>query len=353
MQVRSSNLYYLLSYAWQRLIEKEYVDASAEYSRTAAELFARVLIRVANKLLDQRLDRSYREFVDDLRRPRGKISLSSSIARGTEVRGVLECHFDELTEDVIHNQIIKVTVRRLSSIDGMPKELRDALSLIVRRMASVSDVNISTQEIHRTRLNSNLRRYRPALSICAMLNTALIPNHQTGRWSFNSFDGDEQEMGRLFEDFVCGFLSLEQQTFPRVGSTKVNWCFDGNDNRLLPGLRTDITLRRPGHIAVIETKCYENPLVPRVWGGPPALRSQDVCQLAAYLSNYRVHEECITGVLLYAVDKPTIPATRIHLLGVEVAILEVDLSQPWRAIDGTLRELVHLLESAGGATQRS
>jgi len=37
-------------------------------------------------------------------------------------RGVVRCEFDELTEDVLHNRIIKATVRRLSLVDGLDTE---------------------------------------------------------------------------------------------------------------------------------------------------------------------------------------------------------------------------------------
>ncbi|MFN9944925.1 MAG: 5-methylcytosine restriction system specificity protein McrC, partial [bacterium] len=103
-------------------------------------------------MLRQRLDRGYRADVDDLRRPRGKIHFARTAARGVEVRGVLECGFDDTTEDVLHNRIIKATVKRLAMVDGLSKELRHGLLTIAREMPTVADVPISAQDFQRVQL---------------------------------------------------------------------------------------------------------------------------------------------------------------------------------------------------------
>mgnify|MGYP001611014188 CR=1 FL=1 len=348
MQVRVENLYFLLCYAWGHFEERDLVEIAADDARTAAELFARVLVTASRRLLRQRLDRGYREDVDDLRRPRGKIHFASTAARGAEVRGVLECGFDDTTEDVLHNRLIKATVKRLSTVDGLPNELRHRLLTIAREMPTVADVVISAQDFQRVQLHSNLRRYRLGLNVCALLHRCLLPDERTGRWQFRSFAGDEREMGMLFESFVREFLAREQREFPKVERTRIRWVVEGETNGLLPGLNTDITLRRPGHAVVVETKCYGAPLISGRFGNSATLRSKDVCQLVAYLANFRVAGDRLAGVLLYAVDRPTVPPTRIRLLGHDVHVLELNLDQPWRALDQALRDIVGVLAATGG-----
>ncbi|MBL8718209.1 MAG: hypothetical protein JNL79_19670 [Myxococcales bacterium] len=341
MQLRVENLYYLLCYAWGCLDEHDLVDVAAQEVRTAEELFARVLHAASRRLLRQRLDRGYREETDDLRRPRGKLHVARTAARGAHSRGIIECSFDDVTEDVLHNRVLKATVRRLATVEGIGKELRHDLEAVAREMPAVTDVSITTQDFQRLQLHSNLRRYRFALHVCALLHRCLLPDQGTGQWRFRSFTGDEREMGELFESFVRAFLTQEQRVFPKVGRTPIQWIVDGDPNGLLPGLMTDITLRRPGHAVVVETKCYGKPLVQRQFNRAAALRSKDVCQLVAYLANFRrAEEERLTGVLMYAVDQPTLPSTRMRLLGHEVHVVEVDLNQPWTKIDRCLRDFV-------------
>lgn len=340
MQVKVQNLYFLLCYAWGLLDERANVEVGAAEARSAEELFARVLIAAVRRLLSQHLDRGYRELVDELRRPRGKLHLARSAARGADVRGVLECSVDEITEDVLHNRIIKSTVNRLAAVETLPSEHRRALAAIARQMADVADAPISAQDFRRVQLHSNLRRYRLALDVCALLNRCLLPEQGTGRWLFRSFVGDEREMGLVFEGFVRGFLTNEQQTFVRVERTRIQWQTQGETNGLLPTLNTDVTLRRPGHVVVVETKCYSAPLAGGRFGDAPRLRSADVCQLAAYLANFDAASDRLTGVLLYAVDTPTIPPTCFRLFGRAVYVRELNLNRPTQELSRALLDLV-------------
>jgi 5-methylcytosine-specific restriction enzyme subunit McrC len=346
VQVRVENLYYLLAYAWQHFEERHSVAVGAAEAPTAEALLARMLITASRQLLRQRLDRGYHEEVAELKRPRGKLHVATSLARGMHLRGVLECTFDELTEDVLHNRIIKTTVRRLATVTGLPSKLRHELLTVAREMPAVSDVAINGQSFQRVQLHSNLRRYRLALNVCQLLHRCLMPDERKGRWRFRSFTGDEREMGLLFENFVREFLVREQQTFAKIERTMIRWRAEGETNGLLPGLRTDITLRRPGHTVVVETKCYGRPLVSGPHGNRLKLRSHDVCQLVAYLANFAPSDGQLTGVLLYAVDHPTIPATMVHLLGHEVHVIELNLNQPWEAIDRCLRGYVDLIATS-------
>lgn len=342
MQVRVENLYFLLAYAWGHFEERDLVEISATNARTAEELFARVLLTAVRRLLRQRLDRGYREDVDELRRPRGKIHIARSAARGAELRGVLECCFDDTTEDVLHNRLLKATVMRLSTVDGLSSDLRHGLVSMAREMPTVTDIAIYANDFHRVQLNSNLRRYRLAMNVCALLHRCLLPDERTGRWHFRSFAGNEREMGLLFESFVREFLAREQRVFPSVKRTQIRWLVEGDTNGLLPGLNTDITLRRPGHSVVIETKCYGAPLVHGQFG-KATLRSKDICQLVAYLANFRTDGNRLAGVLLYAVDRPIVPATKMRLLEHEVHVLELNLNQSWQEIDHALRNIVRVL----------
>lgn len=330
--------------------ERDLVEIESTEARTAEELFARVLLGASRRLLRQRLDRGYREDVDELRRPRGKINFARTAARGIEVRGVLECGFDDTTEDVLHNRIIKATVKRLATVEGLPTDLRHGLLAVAREMPTVGDVSIAAQDFQRVQLHSNLRRYRLAMNVCSLLHRCLLPDDRSGRWSFRSFAGDEREMGLLFEGFVREFLAREQHAFPRVERTRIRWAVEGETNGLLPSLNTDITLLRPGHSVVVETKCYGAPLVSGPYGAGATLRSKDLCQLLAYLANFRSGAERVTGVLLYAVDRPTVPPTNMRLLGYDVHVVELNLNQPWRALDGALRDLVGLIAAGGAET---
>jgi hypothetical protein len=101
-------------------------------------------------------------------------------------------------------------------------------------------------------------------------------------------------------------------------------------------------------------KCCERPLVERFAGDRQTVRSADVNQLMAYLANASTPGTRLEGVLLYAVDRPTIRPTRVRVLGKAVRIQELDLDQPWYGIDRALRDFVaDLIDAAPLASTAS
>lgn len=53
-------------------------------------------------------------------------------------------------------------------------------------------------------------------------------------------------------------------------------------------------------------------------------------------------------MLLYTVDRPTVPPTRVRLLGHDVHVLELDLDRPWQRIEAALHEIVARIAAPEG-----
>jgi 5-methylcytosine-specific restriction enzyme subunit McrC len=354
MQVKVENLYYLLCYAWDHLEARDLVSVDAVSTPSVEALLGRVLLSATQGLLRQKLDRGYREEVDELRRPRGKLEVARTVSRGLEQQGLVVCSFDEYTEDVLHNRIVKTTCRKLARVESLPRPLSSGLMRAALAMPQVRDISVQSSDFHRVQLHANLRRYRLALHVCALLHRCLLPHPSGGGVTFRSFTGDEREMGLLFEEFVRSFLRHEQRVFPNVGRSTVQWVTEGETHGLIPSMQTDVTLRRPGQTVVIETKCYGSTLVGGARGHRESVRSKDLYQLVAYLSNLSAREGRLpTGVLLYAVDHPQVPTTRVRLLGFDVLIEEIDLNRPWQQISGQLLGLVERVAKSAPSTHES
>jgi len=58
MQIPIENIYYLLCYAWNKLDEKERVNASIDDKIELLDLFAKVLINATKTLLKRGIDNS-------------------------------------------------------------------------------------------------------------------------------------------------------------------------------------------------------------------------------------------------------------------------------------------------------
>ena len=137
------NLYYLFTYAWGRFPAGASISVGIDKAPDIPNLFARLLIEGANRLLRRGLDRGYTSFVEERRSPRGRLLVDRIIKEQSLRRGALVCSFDELTVDVVHNQIIKATALALSGAQNLEDEYAHQLGTLTRRMGTVSDVRLS------------------------------------------------------------------------------------------------------------------------------------------------------------------------------------------------------------------
>ena len=121
------NLFYLFCYAWNRYQEGEQIIIKKIESPNICDLFAKILINGTNHILRRGLYRGYVEFNEDLSCIRGKISLNASIKKNLFLNAKANCSFDELTYDVLHNQVIKTTIHNLSKSADLNKSLKSEL----------------------------------------------------------------------------------------------------------------------------------------------------------------------------------------------------------------------------------
>jgi 5-methylcytosine-specific restriction enzyme subunit McrC len=339
LKIRVDNLFYLFSYAWNLFSERQQISVSAIAASTPVDMFVRVLLNATKHLLLQRLDRGYVELEDELSRPRGKILVTRTLTRAVAHQSKLACRFDDCSDDVLHNQILKATLRLATYAQELNSNLRSEVLGTLRALSSVSDTSLSLGKFRMIQWHANLRRYRLPLHICELLYRRLLPETKSGDLKFRSFAEDDQELPRIFEEFVRNFFRREQNVFPRVQKARMPWKSTGETNNMLPELHTDITLTRPQQTVIVELKCYEDPLAEAQYG-VEKLRSAHLNQLHAYLSNNSDRTATKTGVLLYAVDRHRIAPLRFTLCGHDVVVRELNLNQHWQLIASDLLSII-------------
>ena len=99
----------MLSYAFQSLKQSLYEDIAVEEFEDIHNLFAGILSNGIGSQLKQGLYREYVDKYDDLTVLRGKLNIQGTIKNRVQNRQRLSCEFDELSEDNIFNQILKLT----------------------------------------------------------------------------------------------------------------------------------------------------------------------------------------------------------------------------------------------------
>jgi 5-methylcytosine-specific restriction enzyme subunit McrC len=335
------NVYYLFCYAWERFSEGKAIGVGTTDSPKISNLFATVLMRGVNRLIRRGLDRGYVEIEEEIPGVRGRIDVGDTLRRNLLIFGHATCRFDDLRYDVLHNQIIKATLTRLTEVDDLDETLRQELRRLKRLFSEITDVSLSNSLFRRVQLLRNNGNYDLLIKICELVHSALLP-HPDGKGSkFSDLLDDKKIMPAVFEAFIRNFLKTEQNQFS-VRSSLIEW--DGealtpDSVHYLPVMRTDVTLRSKHKTIIIDAKYYPEALAEHF--GQRKIISDHLYQLFAYLKNYKSQpsETSAEGILLYPTTSQSLDLAYV-IGGHNLRIKTLQLNQPWQKIHADLLDLV-------------
>jgi 5-methylcytosine-specific restriction enzyme subunit McrC len=340
MTIPIRNLYYLFLYAWGRFPGGAIGEAGIDESPDLQSLFAKLLSAGTRRLFRRGLDRGYKTFTYELAGPRGRLRLDRMIKEATKLRGTAICDFDELTHDVLHNQVLKATLTSLAGSPDVNKSIRHDLLSLARLFHDVEDVCISASQ-------RNNREYMFLMRLCEFVFWSLMPDEHGSKTRFQRVLDDEVRMSAVFEDFLRNFFQLHRSEY-RVRAEAPTWYVSDatqDDLALLPRMVTDLTLRHSDHTIIIDAKFYKNALAQGPYG--ERVRSQHLYQLVTYLQHERAYQpgRGLSGMLIYPDVGKTL-RLRYRLLGIPIIVATVDLGREWQDIEAELQGLLNLCASA-------
>ena len=337
-----ANIYYLLCYAWDHVEEQDVVrlEALEELDRVQ-DLLGKVLAEGTFRLIRRGIDRGYREVHEDVAGIRGKMDVGQTAIRALRARGQVACDFEELSHDVLHNRILRSTLKSLLRLPDLHSVVRTEVRNAYTKLDGVSVVPLSRRLFQQVHLDRNRRYYRFLLSVCWLIHEQLLVDERSGEARFTEFS--EERMEKLYEDFIIQFYRREQDHY-RVNHSgrTIAWEDQGTPDpqrSRLPRMEADVILEAPDRRIIMDAKYYEKTLGGR-YGGK--LRSDNLYQLLAYLRNRESthssgpkHE----GILLYpTVDAPV--TVDVCLEGFSVRARTIDLAQKWSDIHNGMLALV-------------
>ena len=342
MNIPIRNLYFILLYAWDHLEARDTVSVSGLRSDQPIDLLAYVLSEATERVLKHGLDRGYVPRSAATARIHGRINFGSSVRSGALARSRLWCEYDDLSYDVLHNRILKTTLRQLSEAIGLARNLRAELLRLYDRMDAVEEVRISSALFSRVRLNRNNRFYALLLSVCRAVHEGLILDETAGGLVFHQFERDEVRMRLLFQHFVKNLLRRRLPADYKVAAKRIEWQrMEGapEDLRYLPTLNTDVVVERGSQSLIIETKYTARSTTTRF--DVERARSEHLYQLFAYMQNYADGQRgrTVGGLLLYPRSDRTLDAS-FSVMGHHVRLATLDLSREWDTIEAELLALV-------------
>lgn len=339
MNIPIQNIYYLLCYAWDKLEEKDVVAVEAMDTTTLADLFARVLINGTNHLLKRGFDRGYVAQHEWTGRLRGRICFQEAIRRNATMTGRLPCDFDELSYNVLHNRILKATMRRLSRAQNLEAKNAEGLAQLCRLFGDIEDIELSSRVFGQVQLHRNNQFYDFLLKVCELIHRNLLISEKSGGSKFMDFVQDEKQMAGLYEEFVRNFYRTH--TDNQVKREDIHWRWIADDPMamsLLPKMQTDISLTSATRKIIID--CKFTPRATQRNYEAEKLRSEHLYQINAYMDNLEGEwaDTCQMMLLYPTVDLP-FSANYSHT-GHKISIRTINLNQPWQGIHHDLLALV-------------
>jgi 5-methylcytosine-specific restriction enzyme subunit McrC len=334
------NIYYLLCYAWDKLEEKEVVDVDPIESTSLADLFARVLISGTNHLVKRGFDRGYVAEHEWTGRLRGRILFQEAIRMNRIKSGRLPCSFDELSYDVLHNQILKATMRRLIRSQRVAAESSEGLARLCRLFSEIRDIELSNRVFGQVQLYRNNQFYDFLLRICQLIHKNMLVSERAGTSKFMDFVRDERQMRVLFEDFVRNFYRIH--TDYKVKREDIYWRWTAADEvaaGLLPKMQTDISLTSSTRKIIIDCKFTSD--ATKLHFGAEKLISPHLFQINAYMDNLpqdSLSDACEMMLLYPTVDTPR--SATYSYMGHTISIRTINLNQHWESIHGDLLALL-------------
>jgi 5-methylcytosine-specific restriction endonuclease McrBC regulatory subunit McrC len=333
------NIYFIFCYAWRRLEEGKVVDVGGVDSPELVDLFAKVMIGGVKHLIRRGIDRGYIPIIEELSTVRGRIHVYESIKPAIHKKPYLVCEFDELSHNVLHNQILKATILRLIGTRGIHSENAHELRLLLEPFGAVSAPLLSKRDFRQVQIHRNNAFYSFLISLCELIHEATLPDEDNGGYRFSDIIRDEKKMPLVFQDFVRNFFAIESDF--KVAPLTLRWdaiSDDEDDLKMLPTMTTDIHLEKGDRRIIIDTKYYKESL--QEHHGKQSIRSGHLYQLFSYLKNAEArHHSYLNaeGILLYPAvgDKLSI---KVEIQGHPVQVHSIKLDQPWQMIKNDLLE---------------
>ncbi|MFC2131327.1 5-methylcytosine-specific restriction endonuclease system specificity protein McrC [Bacteroidota bacterium] len=346
MKIPIENIYYLLCYSWNKLDEAEQVNVHAKDFTELLDLFAVVLKNGINQLIKRGFDRNYIEYSEDTKRLRGKIDFGISLKKNLLKKAQLHCHYDDLSHNILHNQIIKSTVHNLINIENIDKEIKDELRDLYLKLRGIDLIKIENKHFRMIQLNSNNYFYDFLLNICELIHDNIFIDENSGKFKFKDFIEDDRKMATLFEDFIRNFYKIELQKHIspiNVCREDINWDVrskEESSSKFLPKMQTDISLEFENDKLIIDTKYYQEAL--QSYYDTEKIISVNLYQILAYVTNISakggINTNC-RGMLLY----PTVHKElkeKVNIQNHDIHFNTINLNQNWQKIHDDLIELV-------------
>ena len=320
---------FLIAYAMN---PKDWRRDPAELDRAydVLEAIALAFARRTRQAIRRGLLKGYRREEDALNTVRGRIRFDEQIRRRFDIPLPIEVAFDEFTEDIEKNRLLKTAIHRLGHTRIRSKGAR----LEVRRLRPAFNMvglgsyrRGAMPEVGYTRLDEH---YRPAVELARLIIENSSLELRDGKVSGAAFFID---MNRVFERFLYVALGEPEA----LGLSQAQWrqgagltLDEGGDIKMCPDLSW-WDGSRPIFVGDAKYKKLK----------PQRFEHADIYQMLAYCTA----ADLTSGLLVYAAGEDEPGVYKIKHAGKTIEVAPLDLGGTPEAILGEVRRIAERVKA--------
>ena len=201
-----SRVLFLASYAMGAFKLREMDRFNFEDASSLVEALALALAVAARRAFASGLLHGYRTEEEAMHTVRGRIRITEQIRRRFGVPLPLEVRYDEFTEDITANRLVKAAAARLGRIRLRSRRSRADLRWVSARLANVSLVEFPANAVPKVTFDRLNAHYREVVALSRLVLRYM--SFEAGRGG-NRAPGFLIDMNVVFQDFVTQALREE------------------------------------------------------------------------------------------------------------------------------------------------
>jgi 5-methylcytosine-specific restriction enzyme subunit McrC len=318
-----SRLLFLLSYAGNQGFRPDSVAAAEDRDLWSA--LAESLAQLAERALGRGVLQGYVTVDESLRTVKGRIRISDQISRRPGMLVPLEVSYDEFTEDIAENRILRAALERMGQVPRVRPEVLSRLRQLKGKLDAVTRLPAGAPPPSWTPSRKNVR-YHAVLRLAGLVLRNASAEAGDGKQQTAAFVVD---MDQVFEDFVGSALREAMSAYPGEMRLQYNALLSEavrDSDRL--SVRPDAVHMLGGRPVVVYDANY------KAASDLGASLTADHYQMLAYCTALKVP----TAWLVYA-GVGEVKLRRILNTDIDVVEFPLDLSQPPSEILAAIGEL--------------
>ena len=251
--LRVQNAFIFLQNTYKDIDPNWFKDINLSEVNTIEDVYVITLCKVVNTISKRGLYKEYIKIEDaELISPKGRIDVSKSVTRQTRLRGKLICSYDELSDNVLHNKIIKTVLLHMIYNKSVSKPFIYKLQKALNDFNGVDTLDIKSIDWKRIRYNNSNIRYKTALDLCK----SLIDIENISKITSYSF---EDKLHIMFTKQLYNYYNKEFGSMLSVSkTTSTKWTSRYKYEKLVSGSRTYTVIRKEKEALIIGFERYNS-----------------------------------------------------------------------------------------------